>query len=201
LSVGYLSGQANNPDVGIGDGAYGAIAQLTLQPTLDFSAALTYVNAYNVSPGTGAGSANADNPFDGAATSVNAYGLETSYRVSPAFNISGWVGLIDAYAESEPNKGSNATLLTWAVGLAFTDFLGQGGNLLGVIIGQPPKVIENDLASRTDPNTSLHFEAFYRHQITDRLYITPGFFVVTNPEHNSNNDSIYVGTLRTTFLF
>ncbi|MBF2005049.1 MAG: carbohydrate porin [Chlorogloeopsis fritschii C42_A2020_084] len=201
LSVGYLSAQANDPDVGIGGDAYGAIAQLTLQPTIDFAAALTYVHAYNISPGAGAGSANAENPFDGAATSVNAYGLETSYRVSRSFNLSGWLGLIDAHAESEPNKGSNATVLTWAVGLAFTDFLGRGGDLLGIIIGQPPKVIDNDISGREDPDTSLHFEAFYRHQITDRLYITPGFFVVTNPEHNSDNGTIYVGTLRTTFLF
>ncbi|WP_231510478.1 iron uptake porin [Fischerella sp. PCC 9605] len=201
LSVGYLSAEANDPDVGIGGDAYGAIAQLTLQPTIDFAAALTYVHAYNVSPGAGAGSANAENPFDDAATSVNAYGLETSYRISPSFNLSGWLGLIDAHAESDPNKGSDATILTWAVGLAFTDFLGRGGDLLGVIFGQPPKVIANDIAGREDPDTSLHFEAFYRYQITDRFYITPGFFVVTNPEHNTDNDTIYVGTLRTTFLF
>lgn len=52
-----------------------------------------------------------------------------------------------------------------------------------------------------DQDTSLHLEAFYHFQITDNLAITPGLFVITNPEHNQNNDSIYVGTVRTTFTF
>lgn len=162
---------------------------------------MTYVRAYDVSPGSGGGSINADDPFDGAAVGVNAYGLEASYRVAPWFNLAGWLGLIDAHAESQPNQGNNATILTWALTLAFTDFLGRGGDLLGIVVGQPPKVIENDVAGREDPDNSFHLEAFYRYQITDRFYITPGVFVVTNPEHNANNDLIYIGTIRTTFLF
>ncbi|WP_256478912.1 iron uptake porin [Chroococcidiopsis sp. CCMEE 29] len=201
LSLGYLAGGANDPNVGIGGGTYGSIAQLTLQPTIDFALGLTYVRAYDVSPGAGGGSINADDPFDGAAVGVNAYGLEASYRVAPWLNLAGWLGLIDAHAESQPNQGSNATILTWALTLAFTDFLGRGGDLLGIVVGQPPKVIENDVAGREDPDNSFHLEAFYRYQITDRFYITPGIFVVTNPEHNADNDLIYVGTLRTTFLF
>ncbi len=36
---------------------------------------------------------------------------------------------------------------------------------------------------------------------TNEISITPGFFVITNPEHNSNNNSIWIGTIRTTFQF
>ncbi|MDJ0591545.1 MAG: iron uptake porin [Pleurocapsa sp. MO_226.B13] len=52
-----------------------------------------------------------------------------------------------------------------------------------------------------DEATSLHFELFYRFKVNDNISITPGMFVVTNPGHIKDNDTIYVGTLRTTFRF
>ncbi|MBW4641664.1 MAG: iron uptake porin [Goleter apudmare HA4340-LM2] len=54
---------------------------------------------------------------------------------------------------------------------------------------------------KEDEATSLHFEAFYRFRVSDNIWITPGFFVVTNPGHIADNDTIFVGTLRTTFRF
>ena len=52
-----------------------------------------------------------------------------------------------------------------------------------------------------DEATSLHFEFFYRYKVSDNLFLTPGFFAVTNPGHIADNDTLYVGTLRTTLLF
>ena len=52
-----------------------------------------------------------------------------------------------------------------------------------------------------DEATSLHFELFYRFLINDNISVTPGMFIVTNPGHIKDNDTIYVGTLRTTFRF
>ena len=52
-----------------------------------------------------------------------------------------------------------------------------------------------------DDATSLHFEFFYRFKVNDNIWITPGFFFVTNPGHIEDNDTIYVGTIRTTFRF
>ncbi|MHC5820373.1 MAG: carbohydrate porin, partial [Nostoc sp.] len=37
--------------------------------------------------------------------------------------------------------------------------------------------------------------------INDAIAVTPGLIVVTNPEQNSHNDTIYIGTVRTTFSF
>ncbi len=54
---------------------------------------------------------------------------------------------------------------------------------------------------REDEATSLHFEFFYRFKVNDNISITPGFFFVTNPGHIEDNDTIYVGTIRTTFRF
>ena len=54
---------------------------------------------------------------------------------------------------------------------------------------------------REDEATSLHFEVFYRYKVSDSVSITPGFFAVTNPGHIKDNNTLYVGTIRTTFRF
>ncbi len=54
---------------------------------------------------------------------------------------------------------------------------------------------------KKDEATSLHFEIFYRFKVNDNLSITPGFFFVTNPGHIADNDTLFVGTIRTTFRF
>ncbi|WP_375341965.1 hypothetical protein [Okeania sp. SIO3B5] len=33
------------------------------------------------------------------------------------------------------------------------------------------------------------------------MSVTPGLFVITNPNHDDSNDTIWVTTLRTTFRF
>ena len=58
-----------------------------------------------------------------------------------------------------------------------------------------------DRFGKEDEATSLHFEFFYRYKANDNIWITPGFFFVTNPGHIEDNDTLYVGTLRTTFRF
>jgi carbohydrate-selective porin OprB len=84
--------------------------------------------------------------------------------------------------------------------LAFPD-LGQKGNFGALSIGMPPKVTSNDNGTRLDPDTSLHLEVSYRHQLNENVAVTPGFFVITNPNHNSNNPTQVVGVVRTTISF
>jgi hypothetical protein len=52
-----------------------------------------------------------------------------------------------------------------------------------------------------DPDTSLHFEVFYRWPVRENIAVTAGAFMVTNPEHNAANDTIYTGVVRTLFRF
>ncbi|MEG4395118.1 carbohydrate porin [Microcoleus sp. BROC3] len=56
----------------------------------------------------------------------------------------------------------------------------------------------------------LHRESFRRgcHPVrtftfpaTDNIGITSGILVIINPEHNSSNDTIYVGIIQTVFSF
>jgi len=183
------------------DNNYGAIAQLILEPIDDVELGLTYLRSYN-NTDTGTGSELANDPFDDESDDIttNSYGVEASIDVNSGFTVSGWVGFTEATAQ-DLSGSPEATIVNYAVTFAFPD-LGKEDSLVGVVIGQPPKVTSNDLGTEyIDPDTSLHLEFFYRFQATDNIAITPGLLLITNPEHNQNNDAIYVGTVRTTFRF
>ncbi len=201
LEVGIATSDATDPEVGIWQSPYAAIAQLTVQPIETLNLGLTYVRSYN-SISTGTGSELSNDPFDGDADAItgNSYGVEAALQVSPNFTLGGRVGLIQATA-TDLDDNPSADIFTWAVSLAFPDLAGED-NLAGIIIGLPPKVVSNQLdPDLEEDDSSLHLEAFYRFQVNDNLAITPGVFMITNPEHDADNDTIYVGTVRTTFEF
>ncbi len=71
-----------------------------------------------------------------------------------------------------------------------------------VVTDNNPNIIDGpSRVGFEDEATSLHFEFFYRFKVIDNISITPGIFIVTNPGHIADNDTIYVGTIRTTFRF
>ena len=229
-SVGYIANNANNPSDGTGlfDGSFAALGQIAFRPTKAINVGLTYARTYdkgnggtNLTPGgggvagagavslfDGTGSTLANRPFGNVPTAANHYGVEASFRASDKFTLSGWAGLTDA--EDKFRAGdSSATAFNYAVSLAIQD-VGPEGSQIGLIFGQPPKVTDNDLTVANnggfggggeDPDTSYHIEALYRLQLNDNIAVTPGLLVILNPEHNDANDTIYVGTLRTTFTF
>ena len=152
----------------------------------------------------------------------NSLGVELSWQLSDKFVLGGWAGYTFsrtlATAGGLFERGDFETF-NWAVTLGFPD-LGKQGNLAGIIVGMEPKVIDSNInvsAAATpllaglptsvtglfgeDDDTSLHLEAFYQHQINDNISITPGIIWLTAPDHNSANDDIVIGTIRTTFLF
>ena len=79
--------------------------------------------------------------------------------------------------------------------------MGKEGNLGGLVFGQPSKVIDNEVEEFEDENTSYAIEAFYRYQFNDNINITPGLIVITNPEHNEDNSTDYIGVIRYVFAF
>ncbi|WNZ48490.1 iron uptake porin [Leptolyngbya boryana CZ1] len=222
FSAGYIARRPNDPaeSRGLLDGSYGAIAQLAFQPNRDFALGLSYARSYfsgannDVSVSGAYGSAFANQPFGNVATSANHFGLQATYRFSPKFTVSAWGLYTQAIAENGKglatvNTGDKADIWSWAVSLGFPD-LGGKGNLAGIIFGQPPKVTNSDFgppvlgattARRRDEDTTLHLEGLYRFQLSDKISITPGLIVIFNPENNSNNDTLYVGVVRTTFRF
>ncbi|WP_229546063.1 iron uptake porin [Nostoc sp. CHAB 5836] len=203
LSLGYLVDDANEPEIGFGGENYAAMAQLTLEPSDSFEVGFTYIRSYN-NVNTGTGSSRANDPFDDESEAIvaDSFGLQSTIAVDDNLTVSGWVGFTNATAMDLPNK-PEANIFNWAVTLAFVD-LGGENNLGGIAIGQPPRVTSNnfEVANQAyeDEDTALHLEAFYRFQVSDRIAITPGLLVITNPEHEDNN-TIYIYTIRTTFGF
>jgi hypothetical protein len=230
-SVGYLAGgstnTASNPldRNGLADGNYAAIAQLGFQPLKQINVGLTYAHTYQnstngITPTTTVGSINqfgstgsnlANAPFETTtATSANHYGVQANFKASDRLTVGGWYGLSEIEAEGGGaivrNSGS-ATANYWAANVAVKDF-GRKGNLLGITFGQPPKITGSDYrgttgvgARRKDSDTSYHLEALYRMQLNDNISVAPALLVIFNPEHNDRNDTVYIGTLRTTFTF
>ncbi len=218
VSAGYLANRANNPNDGSGllDGSYAAIGQIAFQPNQAFNIGLTYAHTYLNRGGTGnvnniggnllfdaTGSQYANNPFGGNALSSDHYAVEAVLRLGPKITVGGWYGYSEAQGKGAAS-GNNAYFETYAATVSFRDF-GRQGSVLAFIFGQPPKATGNDFVQngvrRQDRDTSYHLEALYRLQLSDNIAVTPGVLVILNPEHNDNNDAIYVGTLRTTFTF
>ncbi|MEH1864077.1 MAG: iron uptake porin [Nostoc sp.] len=205
---------ASNPALnnGLIDGDNTIFGQLTFKPTKAFNIGLTYARSYfagnaaNNNLFQGTGSTFANNPFgNNIRTESNNYGIEATFQLSSTLAVSGWGGYTTADARTGANVGRDADVWYWAGALALKDFGGEG-NVLGVIFGQPPKVtggsIKNVAANvNLDDDTSYHLEGLYKFKLSDNIQVTPGVLVIFNPEHNDANDTIYVGTLRTTFTF
>ncbi|MBV6626606.1 MAG: iron uptake porin [Rivularia sp. (in: Bacteria)] len=187
--------------------------QLTVTPVNNIDVGLNYL--YSRSPdsllATGIGDAQLISPFaPDTAFDTQAIGATVAYRINPNFQIGGWGGW--TFSDPKDIQGS-VTTNNWAVFAAFPN-LGKPGNLGGIMIGQPPKITSSTLPDGFNfPNfsnsgtpggrdgTSLHVEMFYRAKLNRNLDITPGFFVVFNPDHNQSNDALIVGALKATFRF
>lgn len=220
LTLGYLASTPNIPSAknGLFDGGYNALAHLAYYGQ---EGAIGVAYSHSYSPGgvvdlaAGTGSSLANSPFgDNIATSNNIVGVQGYYRFSPSFQVHAWGGYIWATAKNSGfsnipngrgstdslfvNNGDNANAWFGAIGMSFPD-VGGKGNLPGVLFGLPPRVTSSDV--RNEGDNSYHIEAFYRWRVNDNISVTPGFWVVLNPENNSGNDTQYVGVLRTTFDF
>nr|WP_242055298.1 iron uptake porin [Scytonema hofmannii] len=216
---------------GLFDGNYAALAQIGFQPTKTFNVGLTYARTYQngtttvngvtssrVSMFESTGSSIANNPFGGVATTANHYGVQAAFRLTPKLLLNGWYGYTDAEAQNTTanstvsgvpitvRSGDSATFNYWGASLGLQD-IGTKGSVLGFIFGQPPRTTSNDAnvisngRGLRDTDTSYHLEGLYKYQLNDNIAITPGLLVILSPEHSDRNDTIYVGTVRTTFSF
>ncbi|MDZ7951539.1 iron uptake porin [Nostoc sp. DedQUE09] len=198
---------------GLFGGRYTAGAQLSLAPTNNIDVGVHYL--YSHSPdgllGGGSGDSQLISPFaDPTAFDTQAIGATVAWRINPNLHLGGWGG----FTSSKPSNLSGSVETTnWMVFAAFPNLL-RPGNLGGVLVGQPPKITSSTLPDGFNfPNfsdggtaggrsdTSIHVEVFYRAQLSDNIALTPGLFVIFNPDHNAANDALIVGTLRASFRF
>lgn len=165
--------------------------------------ALTYTNAYSdngLNHGTGSLLSN----LSGRAISSNSYGIEANFKINNGLQLDSWVAYMNARAVTGAVRG-DADVWTYAATLAFPDLF-KKGSLGGIIVGMEPKLTGSDrllsgLVRRSDADTGLHIEAFYRYSVNNNISITPAIIWLTAPNHNDGNDDIIVGVIRTTFSF
>jgi len=206
LAYTAINGDVPSRQRGLFDGRYVAAFQATYS-SVDrrFRAAFTFANTYSppgVFFGTQIGS-NLANSTAGTGAYANNYGLEAFYQISPRIAINGWVD----YSQHHYFKFGDGEVWSWAVGVAFPDLLSKG-SLGGILVGMEPKLTHLDKSVNlgngfgvADRNTSLHIEAFYQYQLTDRLSITPGIVWITAPNFDTRNSDAVIGLVRTTFKF
>lgn len=185
-------------------------AQLTIRPSKNFDVGLNYANSYHEINILGTGLVNADiggalAGLDfGTPVKVNSVGGTLTWRFTPKVALSTYGAAI--FVDDSLNRiDASSTFTSWMVGLHFADLLSEGNNA-GIIFGQPLYRTSADgdavlTPAGEDRATPYHAEAYYRIRVSDNISITPGAFVIFNPESNSNNDTTTVGVLRTTFTF
>ncbi|MGB3656205.1 MAG: iron uptake porin [Rivularia sp. (in: cyanobacteria)] len=211
--VSYFTTSGGDVNEGLFGEQFSSLSQLTYTPSDKIAIALTYGRYYAPQPDSsinitgGKGSRFAQLPFGDSATSTNGFGLQFTYKLSNKLILGGWGSYLSANAEGLPNvnsvnasQGANADIWSWAVTAALPD-LGKLGSQLNFVFGMPPKVTNNDILEREDKDTSLHIELSYNYPVNDNISITPGVVVITNPEHNADNGTIWVGLMKTTFKF
>lgn len=181
-------------------------AQLTFKPSRDLDIGLNYANSYHEINILGTGLISSDIGAlsglpAGTPVKLNSVGGTLTWRFSPKIALSGY-GAALFVDDSSGDVDASTTFTSWMVGVHFSDLF-KSGNNAGVIFGQPLYRSDAGGAAVLGSNraTPYHLEAYYRIKLNDNISITPGGFVLFNPEGDSRNETTTVGVLRTTFTF
>jgi len=214
----YISdNQSNDPTFtratrnGLFSGSYAAIGQIVLTPIKGLDIGLNYVRGFQPSGDinftSSTGSAFAARPFGNGTRSgfsSDTFGISAQWAVTKNVVVGGWYSYSNAYRKVNSDY---ANVQTWNGFIAIPD-IGGKGNLLGLSGGQLPRLndtrfrINNGAGLRqVDRDAAYEAQVFYQYRLNDNISITPGVFVIFNPEGNSRNDTQYVGILRTVFTF
>ncbi|MDZ8028039.1 MAG: iron uptake porin [Nostoc sp. DedQUE11] len=191
---------------GFFSGSSVAAAQLTFKPSRDLDIGLTYANSYHEINILGTGLISSDvgalgGVAAGTPVKLNSVGGTVTWRFSPKIALSGY-GAALFVDDSSGDVDASTTFTSWMVGVHFTDLF-KSGNNAGIIFGQPLYRSDASGAALLGSNraTPYHLEGYYRVKLSDNISITPGAFVLFNPEGDSTNETTTVGVLRTTFTF
>ncbi|MGQ9872849.1 iron uptake porin [Leptodesmis sp.] len=211
---------ASDPSAGAGlfNGPNTIGAQLALTPIPRVDLTVYYLRSYSTNAFLNTGVGDDLIGFVGSRFSTNAAGATVSWRISPRITLGGWFGYTNSEVQN-PGFSGNVEATNWMAFLNFPDLFGKG-NLGGIYVGQPPKIISSNLrqngvctlnvpstisgtggACGGQPGSTVHVEAFYRWRLTDNISVTPGVLVLFNPVQTNSSDTIVIGVLRTTFTF
>jgi hypothetical protein len=200
----YLAGNGSSPTTvntagsitngGLFGDAYQATAELEFAPKnaagdKPFAIKLQYTNGSVNNTGVNAGGVNVEWKFAKGIAIFGRYGFGT------LDNRGGFAATSPYTAGLGANPlATNLSPQTWMAGFAFPDLFKEGA-MAGIAVGQP--FIESQIGNTTQTNLEL----FYNFPVTNNIRITPDVQFIFNPNNNSTNSTIFVGTLRTVFSF
>jgi len=216
VSGAYSSGEANNPSAGNGlfNGDYAMGGQVTIKPFDGrLTLAGTFIHAYRDNGvRTGAGTLASDFRVTNALVSggdvpvvSNNYGLGVKFDITDDIFVGGWGG----YTAARAVGTGDGDIWNWNAYVGIKD-LGGDGNVLALMAGREPYLAGTSspltvrglgAGNRADEDVSFHFEGFYKMKVSRNILITPGIIVITNPGAQDLNDTLWIGTIRTTFKF
>jgi Carbohydrate-selective porin, OprB family/S-layer homology domain len=173
----YIAANADQPNEGISGDNHQASVEVEYVPNHQLKLRLQYTNAL------------VNN------TDINALGANVEYAINRNTGVFGRVGIGNYEGfNTTLNRDFRATPLSWSVGMGLRNVV-IPGTLAGIAIAQP--FVTSDVGNATQTN----FEAFYNLQLNDNISVTPIFSVVTNPDNDKDNGTIWQSTLRTVFSF
>ncbi|MDX2098623.1 MAG: iron uptake porin [Leptolyngbyaceae cyanobacterium bins.59] len=211
----YASVNANVPNnagfpgtplgAGLFNGSFVAATQLTLRPSRAFDIGLNYAYSYHQINILGTGLSSADiisinTPLAGATRPIQMHtiGATAAFKLSPTVTLAG----TGTYIFSNlVNVNASTNFLSWMVGLHVKDLFAKG-NSAGILFGQPlSRESVGGTAFKLENATPYHLEGYLNLRLSDNISVTPGVFVVFNPEGFSTNRTAVVPVVRTTFSF
>ncbi len=201
----YLAAYGNQPTAsavapainrGLFGDTYQATAELEFAPKNDagekpFAIKLQYTNGAVNNTNVNAGGVNVEWKFAKGVAIFGRYGFGTLDNRGVLTSASGFTS---GFGVTNAGTDTSLSPQTWMAGFAFPDLFKEGA-MAGIAVGQP--FIESKIGNATQTNLEL----FYNFPVTNNIRITPDVQFIFNPNNNSANSTIFVGTLRTVFSF
>jgi hypothetical protein len=204
---------------GVFSGSYVAAAQLTIKPTQTLDIGLNYSHSYHeinilgtglatadigsilFAPSPGEIASNGGTPLGAIANQgikLNTFGASAAFRITPNITLAGSF----TYILSELARiDASTNFISWLVGVHFKDVVSKGSSA-GLLFGRPlSRIATGGRAVSPEDATPYQLEGYLNFRVNDNISITPGVFVIFNPEGFDDNRTVYVPVLRTTFTF
>lgn len=204
---------------GLFNGSYVAAAQLTVKPFKSLDIGLNYAHSYHQINILGTGLASSDigsvlfapnatelarangsalGAIAGQGIQMDTLGASVAFRVAPSITLAGSFTYIFS---NLVNVDASTNFMSWLVGVHFKDVITKGGSI-GLIFGQPlSRTATGGRALSPEDATPYQAEGYINFRLTDNISLTPGVFVIFNPEGFSDNPTTFVPVVRTTFTF
>ncbi|GFE68080.1 iron uptake porin [Chroococcus sp. FPU101] len=225
LSVAYLGqnteflpgflNTANDPATGLFSPTNTITGQITFSPTNNFNLRVLYTRSHIRAFGGVAGNADGepipygfvDDGFGGPIKdpSSNTVVVNFDWLIAPKFGIFGRYsyGNTRIVPENDDRSEGDLNVQAFQFGFGFPDVGKEGA--LGVISFLVPQDYISGrrylLSGNGNGGTQYELEASYHFPITNNIAVVPAFYVIWNPNNFSNNPTVYVGNIRTQFLF